>query len=728
MKSTLSNSSNFNNSADLQDSIAPLFRSSKSANGKQTINKKYAALKKANIETYHDLLQIFPHSIIKTPPISTLDKCTIGKQFHGLVKLQKLVKKRNFKSKKFFTYNLSLLVCDSSGDSLIHVFNAYPGQISFFEKNTQFHFIGEPSYIKSQVAFANPLFFSTQSRENDVEETSIIPHFLFHYPTINGVNGTEIKKLIDKTFKIIDMNNTVYKYNYLPESILKKYNFFETDEIFLNMHGRNFSANTSQEDIETTVEKTRKQLIYGEFFYHQVKFRAKKLLLKEKQVAPINVSNDYLTKIINTLPFKLTYDQRTVIDEIIHDFKSNHPMSRLLQGDVGSGKTVVAYMAAIIMAPTKQVALMCPTEALAKQHFQTFISLNKKLPAPFQIEILLGGEPGYSSNEKRNRLKTGEINIIIGTHSLIQDKVSFNNLGLVIIDEQHKFGVGQRTILKDKSETPHALYMSATPIPRTIEMLLYGDLDISIIKNFPYKKKITTRIITNENYSNFLNFIKTRLSIGEQIYVVAAAIEKSENEDLNLLHLKQIHERFNTFFPEFNVQILHGKMKSEEKESILNSFRNNQIKILLSTTVIEVGIDVHNASTIVIMNPERFGLSQMHQLRGRVGRGNKAGFCFLVNEQLPEEVSLLRQKILESTIDGFEIAEQDYKNRGGGNIFGVDQSGVDVAFQYASTTLNYDLLLEAKSDISSLYEKNDRELLSIIEKEKLIQNSQGILS
>jgi ATP-dependent DNA helicase RecG len=349
-------------------------------------------------------------------------------------------------------------------------------------------------------------------------------------------------------------------------------------------------------------------------------------------------------------------------------------MIRLLQGDVGSGKTCIAiFSACLAIKSGYQVALMCPTEALAQQHF---FEIKSTLGNIYSIEVLLGNLKESQKSLIKDQLRKGLINLIIGTHALIQDSVQFQKLGLCIIDEQHKFGVNQKKKLVEKSIGSHSLYMSATPIPRTLKLAQYGQIDISIIQELPAnKKEIKTKLVNKENFNKYLNFLNTRLTMGEQAYIVVPLINSSSQDDDNEIYLKSISKKFKSIFPEFNIQEYHGEQTMAVKEDTLKSFARGDINILIATSIIEVGINITNATVMTIFRPERFGLSSLHQLRGRVGRGGKPGFCFIIQDGRWSEQTEQRVKIFEKTTNGFIIAEEDLRIRGEGDIIGTKQSG-----------------------------------------------------
>ena len=397
--------------------------------------------------------------------------------------------------------------------------------------------------------------------------------------------------------------------------------------------------------------------------------------------------NDFISK----LPYELTKDQVTAVNTIIKDLKSKSRMNRLLQGDVGSGKTIVSFIAMYAnYLSGYQSALMAPTEILATQHFSNL----KDIFANYNLNmtLLTGSTPKKEKDLIYEELKNGDIDIIVGTHALIQEDVTYHNLGLVITDEQHRFGVNQRANLQNKGQKPDTLYMSATPIPRTYALTIYGDMDVSTIKTRPKgRKKIKTVVKNNKEIKDVLEMMYEELKEGHQIYVIAPLIEESENSDLT--NVNDLKEKMTLAFgSKYKIDLVHGKMASAAKELIMNEFLQNKVQILISTTVIEVGVDVPNATMMVIFNAERFGLSTLHQLRGRVGRSELQSSCILISDN-----DTKRLEIMENTNDGFEISEEDFKLRGHGDLFGTKQSG-DMTFKIADLKADYKILLQARED------------------------------
>ena len=491
--------------------------------------------------------------------------------------------------------------------------------------------------------------------------------------------------------------------DYIPETYRDKYSFVNKKTALNIIH----NPSTAEKLKEVTI-----RLKYEELFEFMFKINYLKQENKKKNNGLVRkIDRDKLNEFIKKIPFKLTDDQLNAIDEIVNDLEAPNRMNRLLQGDVGSGKTVVAFtgMFANYLCGY-QSALMAPTEILATQHYNNLVEFLKDTDV--NIALLTGSTPKKEKNEIYENLKNGTINMIIGTHALIQDEVEYNNLGLVITDEQHRFGVHQRANLQNKGIKPDVLFMSATPIPRTYALTIFGDMDVSTIKQRPKgRQKIDTYVKKNSEIKDVLEMMFKELKAGHQVYVIAPLIEESENSDLtNVNDLKD--KMTMAFGSHYKIDIVHGKMASGAKDLIMNQFKNNEVQILISTTVVEVGVDVPNATTMAIFDADRFGLSTLHQLRGRVGRGTSKSQCILISDSDAE-----RLKIMEREDDGFVISEEDFKLRGHGDLFGTKQSG-DMTFKIANIKNDYKILLQAKKDSKEylLDKETDNDLL----KKKLI--------
>jgi ATP-dependent DNA helicase RecG len=457
--------------------------------------------------------------------------------------------------------------------------------------------------------------------------------------------------------------------------------------------------NADMELLNSGASDFHKRLAFEELFMLELGLAVmQRQSIKEKGLV-FNPEGLLLKRLLEILPFKLTKAQERVFDEIRHDMKRPHPMNRLIQGDVGCGKTIVALMAMMIASECGyQSALMVPTEILAEQHYLTLYKILKELGLKTCLVT------GSRKNRPLSQIASGEITVVIGTHALIQEGVRFKNLGLVIIDEQHRFGVVQRALLRKKADRPDVLVMTATPIPRTLALTVYGDLDCSIIDELPpHRRPIETFLFHAKQKEQIYRFIKDEVSKGRQVYVVYPIIEESEKTDLRSAILGK--NAFEKNFPEFNVMLLHGRMKPSEREAIMASFTKGEVDLLVSTTVIEVGVDVPNATLMLIIHAERFGLSQLHQLRGRIGRGFHQSYCILVAYEPCGEEAMRRLHAMEQTHDGFRIAEEDLNIRGPGEFFGTRQSGMP-DLKIANIVRDARLLQEARKDAFNLIEKD----------------------
>lgn len=481
------------------------------------------------------------------------------------------------------------------------------------------------------------------------------------YPLTDGVPADVVRKGVIAVLPAIKQLQDP-----LPAIIREQYGLIKLQDAIAQIH---------YPPDQDTLAHARRRLVFDEFFYLQLGFLQRRQEQKRSEHSAIFTPRGKLSQEFDKiLPFKLTKAQQRVINEILEDLKSTTPMNRLVQGDVGSGKTIVAVFAILAAIQSGyQAAFMAPTEVLAEQHYRKLVSWFNLLHLP--VELLTGSTKIGKRREIHSQLETGELPVLVGTHALIQDKVNFQSLGLVVIDEQHRFGVQQRARLLAKGQAPHVLTMTATPIPRTLALTLHGDLDVSQIDEMPPgRQPITTTVLTGKERTQAYDLIKREVAQGRQVYIIFPLIEESEKLDVRAA--VEEHQRLSeTIFPDFKVGLLHGRMNSSDKEQALNEFRDNKTQIIVSTTVIEVGVDVPNATVIIIENAERFGLSQLHQLRGRVGRGSHQSYCILMtNSKTPD--SKQRLAVLEQSQDGFFISEMDLRLRGPGEVLGTRQSGL----------------------------------------------------
>jgi ATP-dependent DNA helicase RecG len=471
----------------------------------------------------------------------------------------------------------------------------------------------------------------------------------------------------------------------LPKGLRKKYALMELKEAIPNIH---FPKDSD------SLKIARRRLVFDEFFYLQLGLLQRQKKAREIQTSAIlTPTGKLLEQFDKILPFQLTGAQQRVVNEILTDLQKPVAMNRLVQGDVGSGKTVVAVIAILAAIQSGyQAALMAPTEVLAEQHYRKLVSWFNLLHLP--VELLTGSTKVAKRREIYSQLETGELPLLVGTHALIQDKVNFQQLGLVVIDEQHRFGVEQRAKLQQKGEQPHVLTMTATPIPRTLALTVHGDLDVSQIDELPPgRQQIQTTMLSGKQRPQAYDLIRREVAQGRQVYIVLPLVEESEKLDLR--SAVDEHQKLQeSVFPDVQVGLLHGRMTSAEKEEAINKFRDNETQIIVSTTVIEVGVDVPNATVMLIEHAERFGLSQLHQLRGRVGRGADQSYCLLMSSSRSPDAQQ-RLKVLEQSQDGFFISEMDMRFRGPGEVMGTRQSGV-ADFTLASLVEDEDILLLAR--------------------------------
>lgn len=536
-------------------------------------------------------------------------------------------------------------------------------------------------------------------------ESVIHPEFIeeFEVNTIRvsyPLNGKVSSKIFSKIVANAFSKYGEYFYETLPEHILQTYNFPSIRNCLKNIHfPKGYSIIEELSEFRSIYHK---RFIFEELFYLQLGFLSKKIGYTKNKGIAFHVHKELLNIIRPYIKFRLTGSQRKVVSEILNDMAKDVQMNRLLQGDVGSGKTIVAFVTAIIaILNGYQVAVIAPTEILAEQHFNNFKSL---IGEKFKSELLTSSVKSKDKNNIKSLIKNGDIDFIFGTHAIIQNDVGFKNLGLAIIDEQHRFGVKQRKALSDKGYNPDILLMSATPIPRTLALTLYGDLDISIIDEMPPgRTPIFTRSFSQKNEEKVYKLMKNEIQNGNLVYVVYPLIKESEKIDLK--SAEEGFLKFKNIFDKEDVGLIHGKMSSEEKRVVMENFRNKVIKILVSTTVIEVGVDVPDATVMVIQNAERFGLSQLHQLRGRIGRSNKKSYCYLIYADKISEEGLKRIFSMEKYSGGFRLAEIDLEMRGPGDFFGVRQSGIP-GFRFSNIVRDTDILLLTRDESQKIIEKD----------------------
>ena len=596
-----------------------------------------------------------------------------------------------------------LIVRDETGSATITWFNQTYLK-SKFKVGDKYKFFGKVSKKGGKVMFNSPVF--------DVEEkTQNTGRIIPIYPLTYNLSQNNLRKMIEAAMEEVygNLQET------LPEYLLKEYNLENINDATKHIHFP---------DEFKDFKIARNRLVFEELLSVQLALlELKNSYMNEEQ--GIKFSKQVkMSEVINTLPFKLTKAQLRVLEEIDNNMESEKSMNRLLQGDVGSGKTVIAMCAAYKAVKSGyQVAIMAPTAILATQHLENFKGILEKLD--IKCELLISGITKKKKENILERLKNGDIDILIGTHAIIEENVVFKNLGLVVTDEQHRFGVKQRTKIAEKGKNPDVLVMTATPIPRTLALILYGDLDISIIDELPpNRKKVETFAVGKNMTDRVNNFIRKQIQEGRQAYIVCPLVE--ENEEMDLKSVEKLFETYSKeIFPEYRVEYIHGKMRPKDKDSIMERFKNKEIDILISTTVIEVGVDVPNSNIMVIENAERFGLAQLHQLRGRVGRGEYQSYCILKFEGKSENVRK-RMKVMCETNDGFVISEKDLELRGAGDFFGTMQHGLP-EFKIANLFEDIETLRMVQSVAMKILsedpklEKDENKLLKELIKEKFIK-------
>ena len=641
------------------------------------IGKKTSQLfKRKNINTIFDLLWHLPTSKIENSKVTNIGDIQIGKL--QTIKLTPL--KYNFPRIRRLP---NRVVCQSNDIKIDCVFfNSYEGYIKkILPLNTEIIISGKINFFRNKYQITNPTQVK-ESNENILETQN-------KYSLTDGLTINKYNNIINEVLKELpDLDE------WLNDDIKKKFNNIKWKDAILKIH--------SLDTKEILKSKYYKRLVFDELFAHFLlssKIRTKIKKIKKSQ----KIFKDCKEKLIQDLNFKLTNDQEAAIKIINEDLKSKSRMFRLLQGDVGSGKTIVSMIAAVnCINSGYQTSFMVPTEILAKQHFSF---AKKYLPKNIKIEMLTGKSKYADRKKILENLKLGKIDFLIGTHALFQKKVEYNKLGLIIIDEQHKFGVRQRKELSEKGgNNCDVLVMSATPIPRTMMMTVYGDMDLTLIKEKPKnRKKIVTYSKLEDKISEIIRFVKKEISNKNQIFWVCPLIEESKKvEQQSVVNkFKYLEKYFKN-----RIGLIHGSLDKDERNKILNNFLDRKLDILVSTTVIEVGIDFPNANVIVIENADKYGLSQLHQLRGRVGRGSKQSYCILMFKSSLSENAKKRINILKSSDDGFVISEEDMKLRGYGDLLGFKQSGIK-NFRLADPILNEDLFLLAEAEVKKLEMKGD---------------------
>lgn len=633
--------------------------------------KTILSLNSLGIYTLDDLLNYFPYryNVLKPVSLSTAsddDQVLINGYIENPIKVFFIKKNLNKLSFKLNT-----------GTELINVtiFNR-----AFIKPNLS---VGKQISVLGKYNRKNNVFVA-----NDIKLVPILRETIEPVYHLNaGLKRSSFIKIMDNA-----LSKNYFVINNIPDYLMNKYKFVDKMVAIKDIHK---PINLQ------SIKDSKLMLIYEELFTFMLKMNY--LKLNQKNVDEFYermIKEDKVNKFIETLPFTLTNDQVNAIEEIKNDFNNPKRMNRLILGDVGSGKTIVAFIALYMNYITGyQGVMMAPTEILAKQHYENMINLFKNFD--LKMELLTSSTLKKTRSDIIKRLASGDVDVLIGTHSVLNDEIIFKNLGLVVTDEQHRFGVNQRNMLQKKGKLSDVLYLSATPIPRTLALTLFGDMDITEIKSKPSNRKpIETKLFKNKDIKDVLFMMLDEIKKGHQIYVVAPLIE-DENET-GMETVKELKNKIDTAFNhKIPIDILHGKLKNKDKEEIMNNFKLNKTKILISTTVIEVGVDVKNATMMVIFNAERFGLATLHQLRGRIGRNDLESKCILISDY-----DTPRLKILEESNDGFYISEKDFELRGSGDLFGVKQSG-DMDFKIANMKTDFKILQQCALDSKEFLENVD---------------------
>ncbi|MGR3741664.1 ATP-dependent DNA helicase RecG [Companilactobacillus sp. DQM5] len=636
-------------------------------------DRKISILQSLGIETIYDLLYYFPFRY-EDLMVKSLDEI-IGQEktvISGVVASEPVVSRFGYKKSRV---NVRLLV---DNESIMVTFFNQPWMKEKFNTGEQVQVYGK--WDQNRRSLTGMKVLNLKDEDDTVDSI---------YSVNKNIRQSTLKTLIKQAYdEYIDVI-----YDYLPDNLIKKYKLVHEKQLIKGMH--------FPDSVEET-ENARRTAKFREFFLFECGMQNIKNINEiSKAGISLNYDREIIKEFINSLPFELTNDQKKVTQEILDNMNSSKHMNRLLQGDVGSGKTIIATIA-LFAAVTAgyQAALMVPTEILAEQHFNKIF----KMLSPYNVtvDLLVGSLSIKKRTEKIENLKNGKTNIIIGTHALIQKDVKYKNLGLGIIDEQHRFGVQQRKELRLKGENSDILAMTATPIPRTLAITTYGDMSLSIIKELPKGRlPVETYWLRTNKLEQLYRFVKRELQNNSQIFVVTPLI--SESEKIDLINAEEIYEKFQKIYgQDYKVSLLHGQMNSQEKDEIMSDFEKKNIDILVSTTVIEVGVDIPNASVMVIFDANRFGLSQLHQLRGRVGRGDKQSYCILIADP-KNEIAIERMRIMTESNDGFKLAQKDLELRGQGDLLGSQQSGLP-NFKVGNPVTDFNVLQIAQQEAQIIFE------------------------
>ena len=661
--------------------------------------KMAAALAKKGVRSVEDALYLLPFRYEDRRQLRSLDSLRPGRLEVFCAEVRSAETRTSRGGRRVF----EAVVSDGRGAAILKWFNVNPRYLAgIWRPGRRGIFSGEVVCYGDDLEIHHPEVDWLEDGTDPVAFMAGDPvnfgRIIPVYPLTEGLRQKPLRKVQKE---IVDAFSGAVE-TAIPGDILERRGLMPVEQALKEVHFPGNDAAT--EELERCATRAHRTLAFDEFFYLQLGLAVKKRGVSIEPGIPFQVTHKYTRQLVKSLPFSLTAAQKRVLAEIKNDLAAPHPMHRLVQGDVGSGKTVVAILAALLAVENDcQVAMMAPTEILAEQHYLTMRRYCEQLG--IASCLLTSRVKGKEKNRLLEEVASGNISVIIGTHAVIQEKVDFKCLGLGIIDEQHRFGVLQRGILKKKGQNPHIMVMTATPIPRTLAMTVFGDLSLSVIDELPPgRSPVATRICNESQRQRVYRLIRDEVRSGRQAYVIYPLVDESEKTDLKAATLMAGHLA-GEVFPEFRVGLLHGKMKPEEKEDVMRSFKSRQIDIMVATTVIEVGIDVPNATVMVVEHAERFGLSQLHQLRGRVGRGTARSHCILLSGEGLAGDAEKRLKVMEHTADGFRIAEADLELRGPGDFLGTRQAGLP-EFRVADILRDGRILEEARQEAFALVERD----------------------
>jgi len=659
------------------------------------VGPKLAKLfEKKGILTVEDALYFLPRGYEDRSHLKKISELKAGKKETGFgeILLSGVAFYQNKKKRVF-----EAVIGDGSGTITLKWFRGNERYLrDRFKKGRQLIFSGEVRWFNYQREIHHP---DVEVVEGDIEKDYL--NFKRIVPIYSETEGL-YQRTLRRLMKTILDGYADELSSPIPPEILERQDLINFSEAFRRAHFP--PEGESIDTLNLQRSDGHRRIIFDEFFFLELGMALKKRGVALEKGIPFKTEGILVQKLLNLLSFKLTHAQQRVLSEIKEDLEKSHPMNRLIQGDVGSGKTIVALLTGLyVIECGYQAAIMAPTEVLAEQHF---LNLHRWLePLNVKVVLLTSSVKGSEREDLYQGIRNGDVQLVIGTHAVIQEAVEFHHLGLAIIDEQHKFGVVQRGLLKKKGGNPDVLVMTATPIPRTLAMTIYGDLDVSIIDEMPPgRMPVETKVFPESARAKVYRMVEEEVRKGRQVFVVYPLVEESEKLDLKDATRMAEHLQKDVF-PEFRIGLLHGRMKSDEKEAIMTEFKEGRIQILVATTVIEVGIDIPNASVMVVEHAERFGLSQLHQLRGRIGRGRYPSKCILLAQYRSSEEAKVRLRAMERTTDGFRIAEEDLELRGPGEFFGIRQSGLP-DFRVAHIIRDTPILIEARKEAFQLVQED----------------------